>query len=73
MWPGATAFVDFLHPSAGDYWIHMLDLLYEKVEFSGIWLDMNEFSNFCNGVCPNTETETGGFDFTHDLPYRPSF
>lgn len=32
---------------------------------------MNEFSNFCNGPCPFIETDKGGFDYTHDLPYQP--
>jgi len=54
VWPGATAFVDFLNLNATQYWIDVLGLLYQKVPFSGVWLDMNEFSNFCNGPCPNT-------------------
>jgi len=33
---------------------------------------MNEFSSFCNGVCPFTPYEkTKVFDYTHDLPYQP--
>jgi len=31
VWPGATAFVDFLHPNATNYWMDMLDYLYKKV------------------------------------------
>jgi lysosomal alpha-glucosidase len=47
----------------------MLQLLYTKVKFSGIWLDMNEVANFCEGPCvrPNNT----GFDYTYDLPYTP--
>lgn len=29
----------------------MLDVLYNKVKFSGVWLDMNEYANFCDGTC----------------------
>lgn len=29
----------------------MLDKFYQKVKFSGIWLDMNELANFCAGAC----------------------
>lgn len=41
VWPGITTFVDFLNPNASQYWQDMLSTLYAKVEFSGIWLDMN--------------------------------
>jgi alpha-glucosidase (family GH31 glycosyl hydrolase) len=42
-------FVDFLHPNATEYWVKMLGVLYSKIKFSGIWLDMNEPSNFRGG------------------------
>ncbi len=51
VWPGTTTFVDFLHPNATTYWMDMLNVLYKKVQFSGIWLDMNEYANFCDGTC----------------------
>ena len=41
VWPGITTFVDFFHPNASGYWQDMLETLYQKVKFSGIWLDMN--------------------------------
>ena len=40
-WPGVTVFPDFFHPNTSTYWQEMLGKLYEKVKFSGIWLDMN--------------------------------
>ena len=61
--------MDFLHPNSTGYWEDMLDILYKKVKFSGIWLDMNELANFCDGPCT---TPTGsGFDYSNDLPYNP--
>ncbi len=51
VWPGITTFVDFFHPNSTQYWKDMLNILYKKVNFSGIWLDMNEYSNFCDGPC----------------------
>jgi lysosomal alpha-glucosidase len=42
VWPGLTGFVDFFHPNSSDYWIAGLQELKEKVNFEGIWLDMNE-------------------------------
>lgn len=46
VWPGYVHFVDFLHPNATNFWSQMLKHLYDKVKFSGIWLDMNEVSDF---------------------------
>jgi alpha-glucosidase (family GH31 glycosyl hydrolase) len=56
VWPGDTTFVDFFHPNATKYWGDMLNLLYEKVKFDGVWLDMNELANFCNGPCTMPKT-----------------
>ena len=70
VWPGATTFVDFFHPNASQYWQDMLDRLYQKVKFSGVWLDMNEYANFCDGAC-NPPAEQTAFDYSKDLPYQP--
>lgn len=50
VWPGEVYFPDFFNPAARNYWRDMLQTLYDKVKFAGIWLDMNEFSNFVNGA-----------------------
>lgn len=70
VWPGSTTFVDFFHPNSTQYWVDMLDRLYQKVKFSGIWLDMNELANFCDGACTPT-SEATVFDYSKDLPYQP--
>ena len=49
VWPGRVHFVDFLHPNAITFWKMQMKRLYEQVEFSGIWIDMNEPSNFRGG------------------------
>lgn len=50
-WAGNVTFPDFFHPNATQYWKDMMQLLYDQVPFSGIWLDMNEVSNLCDGLC----------------------
>jgi alpha-glucosidase (family GH31 glycosyl hydrolase) len=57
VWPGLTSFVDFLHPNGSKYWNMMFDELYEKIPFSGVWIDMNEIADF-NGNAPTYEFET---------------
>jgi len=59
VWPGPTYFPDFFHPKSQDYWTAQLQSLYDLVPYDGIWIDMNEVSNFCNSdgkgqTCANT-------------------
>ena len=49
MWAGNVHFVDYLNPNATKFWKSQMDRLYQKVQISGIWLDMNEPSNFRGG------------------------
>ncbi|XP_014243095.1 lysosomal alpha-glucosidase-like [Cimex lectularius] len=45
----STVFVDFYAKNVLKYWTNMLKDLHDKVPFDGIWIDMNEPSNFVNG------------------------
>lgn len=69
---GKTVYVDFFHPNASSYWQDMLNTLYQKVPFSGIWMDSNEFTSFCVGRCDQPQTASI-FDYNEDLPYTPGF
>jgi len=52
VWPGYSTFVDFVNPKSREYWVEMLEYMYEKLfPFDGIWLDMNEVTSFCDGEC----------------------
>ncbi len=54
VWPGKAVYVNHLPGSAGaQWWKDQLNTFYNnEVPFGGLWLDMNEASNFCNGECP---------------------
>ncbi|XP_065906865.1 uncharacterized protein [Dysidea avara] len=52
VWPGVTTFPDFFNPMTADYWKDQTSTFYNTLlKFDGLWIDMNEISNFCNGEC----------------------
>ncbi|KAJ7248672.1 glycosyl hydrolases family 31-domain-containing protein [Mycena rebaudengoi] len=64
VWPGFTVFPDWFAPNTLAWWTEALKNWSQTgVEFSGIWLDMNEVSSFCEGSCgsgldvSNTKTD----------------
>ena len=40
---------DFLHSGARDWWRRQLAALHDMAPWDGLWIDMNEASNFCTG------------------------
>lgn len=68
VWAGPTYFPDFLNPKTEEFWKDMLKDLHSRVNFSGIWLDMNELANFANGVnLEGCDLEANG-DFKEPRP-----
>ncbi|KAJ3793712.1 glycosyl hydrolases family 31-domain-containing protein [Lentinula aff. detonsa] len=52
VWPGYTVFPDWFASSTQGWWTESLKNWSDGgVEYSGIWLDMNEISSFCQGSC----------------------
>ncbi|EJD51399.1 hypothetical protein AURDEDRAFT_135087 [Auricularia subglabra TFB-10046 SS5] len=52
VWPGDTYFPDWFAEKTQSWWTSNLKDWYDSgVKFAGIWLDMNEASNFCDGIC----------------------
>ena len=48
VWPGPAVFPDFFAENATSYWQEQLRSFYSLAKYDGIWIDMNEASNFCN-------------------------
>ncbi|KAI0040571.1 glycoside hydrolase family 31 protein [Auriscalpium vulgare] len=52
VWPGYTVFPDWFGENTDKWWLEALgNWSNSGVEFSGLWLDMNEISSFCEGSC----------------------
>lgn len=69
VWPGYVNYPDFSNPKADSYWSMFCKYLHQQVPYSGLWIDMNEFSNFCDGEC-NQQVNKG--INSNDLPYVPT-
>lgn len=66
VWPGLTAYPDFSDDVTHEWWYDNLQRFHEKVPFDGLWIDMNEPSNFLDGStngCPSNNLE--------NPPYTP--
>jgi len=70
VWPGNAVFPDFFKPATATWWKDHLAQFWSKVNFDGLWLDMNEASNFCTGAC--YEDQVGAKPLKYDLPYTPT-
>ncbi|KFR15019.1 Maltase-glucoamylase, intestinal [Opisthocomus hoazin] len=49
VWPGETVFPDFTSTECTSWWVEECKLFYDVVPYDGIWIDMNEISNFIPG------------------------
>ena len=51
VWPRLVHFVDWTNPNATEYWTKEIHDFHANIPFDGLWIDMNEASNFCDGRC----------------------
>lgn len=66
VWPGPTAFPDFFHPNATSFWLKSAAKFHKILPFDGLWIDMNEPSNFVDASSSNCPKNNWNFP-----PYTP--
>ena len=78
VWPGPVHWPDWFHPNATDYWTTQLRRWHDVTPFDGLWVDMNEASNFCSGQVRrfarnnNCQTSSYRYNIVHLLLLIPS-
>jgi len=64
VWPGKAVYPDHMNNKATNRWLKKhLQSWHDKVPYDGLWLDMNEASNFCSGTqcAVDTANETATY------------
>ncbi|KAI9142766.1 glycosyl hydrolases family 31-domain-containing protein [Paraphysoderma sedebokerense] len=58
VWPGSVMFPDWFKSKTQDWWTKCIHKFLDGAEgnVDGLWIDMNECANFCDGYCPPTQT-----------------
>ncbi|XP_012510792.1 PREDICTED: sucrase-isomaltase, intestinal, partial [Propithecus coquereli] len=68
VWPGLTVYPDFTSPSCIDWWANECSIFYQKVNYDGLWIDMNEVSSFVQGSKKGCAHDTLNYPpFTPDI------
>ncbi|KAJ9298850.1 CAZyme family GH31 [Paecilomyces variotii] len=58
VWPGATVFPDWFHENTPSWWNGEFNTFFDAetgVDIDGLWIDMNEASNFCPWPCSDPQ------------------
>lgn len=72
VWPNQAAFPDWFSNNTTPWWDDQLTSMHEMLPFDGIWLDMNEASDFCPGSCDLRQKSNVKHPVKYNLKYVPT-
>ncbi|XP_040830836.1 sucrase-isomaltase, intestinal [Ochotona curzoniae] len=67
VWPGITVYPDFTSESCRAWWANECNIFHGEVAYDGLWIDMNEVSNFVQGSNQGCNDNTLNYP-----PYTPA-